>query len=997
MAAHDPVQAADSVERMYRFLLQSEELRGSPVRDLEGTRTLWLGELPAGSPSVVSGLLPDGPDDTWLTADRVLRNTPPAPPSLLESWIEPDQVRDHTRADAPVLLSEPRTGHEDGEDDGHEPVPLTEHPDRDAIRAAHTAWADRWRTWADEERDVAPVARVYEDVFRVQQEFTELGDAHELVLAVGYLTWTSEDRPVRRHLVTRRVVPAMDETGRIEFAPDPDAPGFVLEEDMLEASQRMGDRPRERIREHLAAAGEFAGPDGAEHLHAALREWAASAEAGAHYDEALERHTASAYSDSARVSFAPALVLRPRPKRSQVNALREIVRTVERRGADTGLLRLITGTAEGHRNAGADPVREADGAPAQAAPEPEELYFSLPSNAEQRRIAQRLRGSELVVVQGPPGTGKTHTIANLVTDLLANGQRILITSQTTRALRVLKDKLPEQIKPLAVSRTGDGLEAQRELEGSVRAILERQADHDPARADAEIDKLRGRLGKATAKRNKALRDLRAIRERETYHHPREIGDYQGTLTTIARRLAREEGRDSWIGEVGSDQPTVSSEQALTLLAAARAYTLDHRAVAAEVPEAADLPAPSRYADALAAIDHSERAAARAADSWGGDLDDLIQGLTRERCADLRARVDAFTTRRDTAARLGPRWDDQRADVLAGRGRESVLQDRTTRALLEKVEGELGQIRDVRVDGLEAFPLPEATRYATALREGFEAGRKLSGPFGMRTRLFKDNAAFVTGLTVDGSALDTEAEVRAVGHRVEAERLLHQVEGVMGVSGVPVWQDPGLRLVRLRDHLDDLGLLLELSRTRTELVQATTDLPRLAGVDWSDTERVDSISLILAAVDAGHDAAPARPRAGGRHPRHPAYLGGQARTRTRGAAVRPHRRRDSRLRGLRRRLRRAGGGPRGRTSARHLRGRPRGGPGGAPASGRADLPGPARHPLGGPPDRTRRSLGVVRVEPAAGRPHRSGLRGPVPRQARRGRPRGRLHPGRPRRG
>lgn len=37
-----------------------------------------------------------------------------------------------------------------------------------------------------------------------------------------------------------------------------------------------------------------------------------------------------------------------------------------------------------------------------------------------------------VVVEGPPGTGKTHTIANLVSALLARGQRILVTSETLR-------------------------------------------------------------------------------------------------------------------------------------------------------------------------------------------------------------------------------------------------------------------------------------------------------------------------------------------------------------------------------------------------------------------------------------------------------------------------------------------------------------------------------------------------------------------------------------
>jgi Tfp pilus assembly pilus retraction ATPase PilT len=68
--------------------------------------------------------------------------------------------------------------------------------------------------------------------------------------------------------------------------------------------------------------------------------------------------------------------------------------------------------------------------------------FALPSNQEQFQLAQQLDQHDIVLVQGPPGTGKTHTIANLIGHLLANKQRILITSHSAKALRVLRDKVP---------------------------------------------------------------------------------------------------------------------------------------------------------------------------------------------------------------------------------------------------------------------------------------------------------------------------------------------------------------------------------------------------------------------------------------------------------------------------------------------------------------------------------------------------------------------------
>ena len=78
------------------------------------------------------------------------------------------------------------------------------------------------------------------------------------------------------------------------------------------------------------------------------------------------------------------------------------------------------------------------------------MYFPLAANEEQKEIARRLATNYGLTVQGPPGTGKTHTIANLVSHLLAHGKKILITSQKENPLKVLKDKIPEEIRDLCV-------------------------------------------------------------------------------------------------------------------------------------------------------------------------------------------------------------------------------------------------------------------------------------------------------------------------------------------------------------------------------------------------------------------------------------------------------------------------------------------------------------------------------------------------------------------
>ena len=106
----------------------------------------------------------------------------------------------------------------------------------------------------------------------------------------------------------------------------------------------------------------------------------------------------------------------------------------------------------------------------------EDILFALPSNQEQFQLAQQLNQHDIVLVQGPPGTGKTHTIANLIGHLLANKQRILITSHSAKALRVLRDKVPTSIRSLCVSVLHDDKKSKQELAEAVAALNDKMAN-----------------------------------------------------------------------------------------------------------------------------------------------------------------------------------------------------------------------------------------------------------------------------------------------------------------------------------------------------------------------------------------------------------------------------------------------------------------------------------------------------------------------------------------
>lgn len=81
----------------------------------------------------------------------------------------------------------------------------------------------------------------------------------------------------------------------------------------------------------------------------------------------------------------------------------------------------------------------------------EYIYLTKEANSEQLCIAENIERGDAVLVQGPPGTGKTHTIANLLGHFLTVGKTVLVISENSKALTVLKDKVDARLRDLCIS------------------------------------------------------------------------------------------------------------------------------------------------------------------------------------------------------------------------------------------------------------------------------------------------------------------------------------------------------------------------------------------------------------------------------------------------------------------------------------------------------------------------------------------------------------------
>ncbi|WP_234538357.1 AAA domain-containing protein [Streptomyces shenzhenensis] len=839
------------VRQIFRFLAEAEESKTRPVRTLDGAAgAVWFDELPDddGVEVMIDGML--GADEpAWLTVTRPEREDAPHLRTLLVPWVDENRIRDFKQTRAPHL----RRRIEPEFPDWSQGIPLDktyheldEHPQREKIEKLYAAWEQEWLAWAERRRAIDPVVRLYDRLHKMHEDAANLGEAYELVLGLGRLTWqTAAGQRVERHLVTHRAILRLDpSTGTLTAAPDPTGAGLELEEGMLEGAQHVPGPVREEIVEVLEGASDVTDPEHLDAVHTALRSWVNAAHSAGSYAPTVERAKPRSL-DVPQVGLTPALVLRERSRRSTMDALKAIARQIDAGTPPTELLSYIAGRD------GALTAADLAAAEGGTATDSDEMYFALPANEEQRTIAERLRANRLVVVQGPPGTGKTHTIANLVTDLLAQGKRVLITSHTPRALRVLRDKLPESIRDLCVSRTEDGAAAQRELEASVHKILSEYAGYDEKASRKAVKALQSRLARARAAQQAMLRDLAVLREQETHRFETEIGDYSGSLQEIAERLTAETGRYDWLGPVPQEQPALTAGEALRLLHATRAYTPHHQALAAEVPGPSELPSPGDFEEAVRVVRSAEDAhAAARQDALCAEYDAAVRSLSEAEQQRLSSALDAFSAARARAASLAAPAGDWAAVLLKEVTEGQDWQARSRRAAVSEalaaVDASLATLGTAMVSGLDQYDPATALAQATALHDGLGQGQKLRGPLGMRSKLAKTVGAFVDAVRVDGRTPEDVPTAAVVLARVQLELRLAQVESEWGTPAA-AWHGHGPRLARLRQEAEVLDALLAVAAARTDVLTAAATSPGLAVATWHNAPVEHAVRTLLRAA------------------------------------------------------------------------------------------------------------------------------------------------------
>ncbi|CAM3449355.1 AAA domain-containing protein [Nocardioides dubius] len=849
------VEQADTLaeaKNLFAFLAEVQRIREAPVRSYrQYDETWWLDEFPA-HPAIASALdeQPPAEDAPILTIDRIASRPAPKPSDELAQWMgwnlddanaEP-RLREWVDASrVPHLV--PRVSVEG-------PAKSVFLEDEPELRSEGARYLTQWREWAEQEKADRPVRDLYADLFSAYQTVISHGEASELVLGVGVIDWVpAHHDQVERHLLTFPVTLEFDETtGRLTALHDTGSRALSVELDMLDPALVTA-----QVSELRTATLAYEGhPLDHAGIKAEVVRFAHALDSnGAYLDE---RRSAKPTSEL-RSTFSPALVLRRRSQRGLLEIFQTIGEQLESMGeVPPGLLPLVD---PDHL-----PTSIPDETPGGIVEIDNEIFLPLPVNERQLQVITAVDHKAQVVVQGPPGTGKTHTAAALLSHLLAQGKRVLVTAHTDRALHEVRDKLPEEIRPLSVAVVGSSQTEMADLRVAVDTITRMSNEHDSKTSSEEIARHLAVIDRLRRERADTYTRLRQSREAVTT--PTSFGAYQGSVAAIARQIAETRDVHGWVVEyvdvAPQDAVPLTDTEAIQWLA-----LLSDADVAADGAEA------QRRFPALEQVPSVEHFAGLAAREGDASVHSQAHEAVREHplyavVAELDPAIrEALHSRTSDLAKLLGEVEDRSEgwvadafrDVRTGRGSSWRARAEQVRQLVTQAHphvSELGPLNRVEVAGGDFGTL---VLIAEALLAYLDGGGEIrtqpdgTPKVGFRTaKVVKQSQAFFDSVRVNQIVATTPQNVRAFLNHVHATRILDALDQAWPANvEIPAEDTLGERLQWHKTELEQLGAVLATAAKLAE-TEGWVKQHGLSAPNWADLEAVSAYAdLVDAATTA----------------------------------------------------------------------------------------------------------------------------------------------------
>jgi very-short-patch-repair endonuclease len=622
----------ERLSSLIQFAQASAALKGSPTCDVASHPFYEHEHSLQGLPGLHFNVGGEE-EEIWLAVERLHESPAPAPKQpLLALWLDVfNNPAKEPSLKSAIEFAKLLDGGFAELEEGHEPVDvkrlvLLQDFDRVAeVEAQLKAYmATQWTPWATEEKKRRRTIQLYGRLFTLKQQLEgSIIDAQiEIAMGVGMAVWMMAGVRVCYPLVTRLTDIQVNETTMaIEIRPrDIEA---RLELDIFTAADNPGTAELEKAYKDFKPTQTFS-PFDSGTFDGILRSAVAALDSKAIYwpgQTIADDRKLPAASEELKITDTWVLVARPRSKSLFVQDLERFKKALEDETSPMlpkAIKAVLTEPATSNADItlpiyrGISTVHGHEGPSGGSGKVVADLYFPMPFNDEQVRIVQMLECHDGVVVQGPPGTGKTHTIANIIAHYFALGKRVLVTSMKEPALAVLRDKLPEEIRPLAISLLSNEQEGTKQFEYAIGKIaaeiqtIDRIAyKKDIAQLEQGIDALHARLAGIDRQiTGWAKKNLQPIVMDEESISP----------VDAAKEVVKGQGQYEWLEDklTPANKSLFSNSDVARLREARRSAANDMDYLGAALPEMASFPDSrdlvrmhqdlSRHAEIEAAVD-----------------------------------------------------------------------------------------------------------------------------------------------------------------------------------------------------------------------------------------------------------------------------------------------------------------------------------------------------------------------------------------------------------
>lgn len=393
------------------------------------------------------------------------------------------------------------------------------------------------------------------------------------------------------------------------------------------------------------------------------------------------------------------------------------------------------------------------------------LLMPLPTNAEQRRIARQIMDHAGVTVQGPPGTGKSHTIVNLIAHLLSQGKRILVTAEKDQALTVLQDKLPEQIRSLAVAPIGDTSKDMERLRISIQQMQGALSYLDVDETRRRIAQLNRDIDRDEARLNEIDGSLEQALATESSVYPAPQGELPAFKTA---RWVRENADIDIIPdnlETGCISPVSPAEFAEYVELCQELDEKDVQESSLILPEAGKLPTGAQLHEAYEQLDELSDTVEELQES--GLNMEAIDRLPFEQTQWI---LDRITEACDRLAKVDGEWEKELGDsVRLNQSQRSWLRD-NVKALESQIDECMALSVSQRGHVVEApnGSIQTQTALIEQWRDRADRGKGLPRVFNRKLR------EFAVEVSVDGYLPQTGEQLDIVADFIRQRQLLTQI-------------------------------------------------------------------------------------------------------------------------------------------------------------------------------------------------------------------------------